>query len=399
MTTATTDQTGWPRQAPRWLRRSVIFILIALAGFQIATWGFGQLTGFLGLLFLAWLFSISIEPVVEWLHRYVPRRGMATGLVLLGLGLAVVGFVALFGTLLVTQLSQLVQSLPNTVSDAVDWVNRTFGTDLRPRDINDALQLTPKRIQEYGGQLTSGLFGLLSQLVGWIFQALTILLFAFYMSAQQPALRATVSSWFPPRHQRVISTVWKIAVEKAGGYVVSRFVLAALSAFFIGVVLLLLGVPYWLPLAIWTGLVSQFVPTIGTYLAIALPALVAVAKDPLDAVWVVAYATAYQQVENYLFAPRVTARTVSIHPAVAFGSVIAGAALFGPIGALVSIPVVAAIQAVIETYGRRYELAIGDDDTTPLGTRPVEGTSPKQAADGDPAQVDDRGNAPTDRER
>ena len=58
-----------------------------------------------------------------------------------------------------------------------------------------------------------------------------------------------------------------------------------------------------------------------------------------------------------MFAPRITARTVSIHPAVAFGAVIVGAALFGPMGALVSIPVVAAIQAVAETYGRRYELA------------------------------------------
>jgi predicted PurR-regulated permease PerM len=70
---------------------------------------------------------------------------------------------------------------------------------------------------------------------------------------------------------------------------------------------------------------------------------------------VVLFGTLYQQVENYFFAPHITARTLSIHPAVAFGSVIAGAALFGPLGALVAIPVVAAVQAVIETYGHRYE--------------------------------------------
>ena len=61
--------------------------------------------------------------------------------------------------------------------------------------------------------------------------ALTLMLFTFYMSAQGPQLRRTVSSWFPPRQQRVISTVWEIAVEKTGGYVVSSLLLASLSAF------------------------------------------------------------------------------------------------------------------------------------------------------------------------
>jgi predicted PurR-regulated permease PerM len=139
-------------------------------------------------------------------------------------------------------------------------------------------------------------------------------------------------------------------------------VLAVIAAVVTGVTLLLLDVPFWLPLAIWTGIVSQFIPTIGTYLAIALPAIVALAADPADALVVVIVGTVYQQVENYLLAPKVTARTVSIHPAVAFGAVIVGAALFGPLGALVSIPVVAAIEAVIDTYGHRYELVEAPDD-------------------------------------
>jgi predicted PurR-regulated permease PerM len=198
--------------------------------------------------------------------------------------------------------------------------------------------------------------GVVTSVLGVVFQFFTFLLFGYYMSAQGPALRDTVSRRFPPRQQRVIATVWQIAVEKTGGYVLSRLVLAVIAAVVTGVALLVLGVPFWLPLAIWTGVVSQFIPTIGTYLAIALPAIVALAGDPLDALWVVIVGTVYQQVENYLLAPRVTARTVSIHPAVAFGAVIAGAALFGPLGALVSIPVVAAIEAVIDTYGHRYEL-------------------------------------------
>ncbi|MGY1625049.1 AI-2E family transporter [Geodermatophilus sp. SYSU D00965] len=355
------DEAGWFRQAPPWLRRGVVFALVAVAVFQVAVWAFASLRGFLGLLFLAWLFSISVEPVVERLTGAGLRRGAATGLVLFAVTALAVGFLAVFGTLLVDQLIELLRALPGVVEEVVLWVNRSFDSSFRPSDIVDSLDLTPARVQGILSDLTPGVVGILTALVGLLFQGLTFLLFAYYMSAQGPALRATVSRWFPPRHQRVISTVWAIAAQKTGGYVVSRFLLAFISAFCTGILLWVLGVPFWLPLALWTGVVSQFIPTIGTYLAIGVPALIALAGQPLDAVWVVVFGAVYQQVENYLLGPRITARTVDIHPAVVFGSVIVGAALFGPMGALVSIPVVAAVQAVVETYGRRYELVPAEE--------------------------------------
>jgi predicted PurR-regulated permease PerM len=348
------------RRLPPWFRRAVVFVLLAVAVYQAAVWALLSLRGFLGLLFLAWLFAISIEPLVERLTRLGLRRGAATGVVLLGLVLLASGFLAVFGALLVDQLAQLVASFPDVVRDVVANANRRFGTDLAPDQIVDALNLSPDRLQELAGQLAPGVVGVLTSVLGVVFQFFTFLLFGYYMSAQGPALRDTVSRWFPPRQQRVIATVWRIATEKTGGYVLSRLVLAVVAGVVTGLTLLILGVPFWLPLAIWTGIVSQFIPTIGTYLAIALPALVALAEDPLDALWVVVVGAVYQQVENYLLAPRVTARTVSIHPAVAFGAVIVGAALFGAMGALVAIPVVAAIEAVIQTYGHRYELVDGD---------------------------------------
>jgi predicted PurR-regulated permease PerM len=364
------------RRLPPWFRRAVVFVLVAVAVFQAAIWAFLNLRGFLGLLFLAWLFAISIEPVVGRLTRLGLRRGAATGIVLLGLVLLAAGFVAVFGALLVDQLGELVSSLPDVVRTVVDNANQRFGTDLEPGAIVEALNLSPDRLQDLAGTLAPGLIGVVTSVVGVVFQFFTFLLFGYYMSAQGPALRDAVSRRFPPRQQRVIATVWRIAVEKTGAYVLSRFVLAVIAAFVTGVTLLVLDVPFWLPLAIWTGVVSQFIPTIGTYLAIALPALVALADDPVDALWVVIVGTVYQQIENYLVAPRVTARTVSIHPAVAFGAVIVGAALFGPLGALVSIPVVAAVEAVIDTYGHRYELVeAADDEPTPADDE--SGVSPR----------------------
>ncbi len=377
---APTDAARWPRQEPPWLRRGVLLVLAAVAGYQLALWLFGHLRGFLGLLFLAWLFAVGIEPIVEALVRRGMRRGAATGLVMIGLVVAAVGFLVVFGALLVDQLSQLVTVLPDAVVDVVRWVNRTFDTDFRAADVVDSLNLTSERVQGLVQDLAPGLVGILSSLVGLLFQLLAFLLFAYYISAEGPRVRAIVSTWFPPRHQRVVATVWEIAVDKTGGYLLSRLVLAVVNAAATGVLLWAIGVPFWLPLAIWTGIVSQFIPTVGTYLAIALPALIALSDQPVDALWVVLFGTLYQQVENYLLAPRITALTVDVHPAVAFGAVIAGAALFGPMGALVAIPVVAAVQAVLETYAHGYELveeeaAAGDDAEPPAGEPPPDAAS------------------------
>ncbi|AQA26204.1 hypothetical protein BTZ20_2677 [Rhodococcus sp. MTM3W5.2] len=362
----TDDSEANARQAPepvadagtapyrRWLRTAILYVLLAVAGYQVLGWLLHNLRGFLGMLFLAWLFSVTIEPVVDWFERRGWRRGAGTGLVLVSLLLFAIGFLAVFGALLAEQLAQLLTALPGAVSRVTEWANRTFDTNFSTGD--DLLKLTPDTIRELAQRFTPGVLGVVSSLLGVVFQAMTLLLFVFYMSAEGPALRRTISSWFPARQQQVISTVWEISVDKAGGYVVSRLILAAVSTVATGIFLMAIGVPYWLPLAIWTGVVSQFIPTLGTYLAIALPAIIAAAAQPMDGVWVVVFGTAYQQVENYLLHPRITSKTVSIHPAVAFGSVIVGASLFGAIGALVSVPVVAVIQSLVETYGRRYEL-------------------------------------------
>jgi predicted PurR-regulated permease PerM len=112
-------------------------------------------------------------------------------------------------------------------------------------------------------------------------------------------------------------------------------------------------------LAVWVGLVSQFIPTIGTYLAGALPMLIAFTVNPWYALWVLIFVLVYQQFENYVLQPKLTAKSVDIHPAVAFGSVIAGTALLGAVGALIAIPAVATLQAFLGAYVKRY--AVTDD--------------------------------------
>jgi predicted PurR-regulated permease PerM len=115
--------------------------------------------------------------------------------------------------------------------------------------------------------------------------------------------------------------------------------------------------PSWLALGIWTGLVAQFVPTIGTYIAIVLPVLVGLLSgNPWIGVMALIWAVIYQQVENLTLEPRISARAVNVNPAVAFASVMLGAALFGVAGALLAIPVTAMVISLIDSRRLRYEV-------------------------------------------
>ena len=98
------------------------------------------------------------------------------------------------------------------------------------------------------------------------------------------------------------------------------------------------------------------VPVIGTYIGGALPLLIALLNDPPHAIWVIVFLVIYQQLENYLLAPRISAATMAIHPAVAFGAAIAGASIIGPIGALLALPAAAIIQAFVSSYLERHEV-------------------------------------------
>ena len=188
-----------------------------------------------------------------------------------------------------------------------------------------------------------------------VFQLFTIGLFTFYLVADGPRFRRSICSVLPQERQRVVLDLWELAISKTGGYIYSRLLLATISAIASWIGFSLIGVPSPLALAVWLGVVSQFVPVIGTYIGGALPLLITLLDNPPASIGVLIFLLVYQQVENYLLAPRVTARTMAIHPAVAFGSAIAGGSIIGPVGALLALPAAAIIQAFVSSYLERHE--------------------------------------------
>lgn len=192
--------------------------------------------------------------------------------------------------------------------------------------------------------------------LGLLVQGLSVMLFTFYLVADGPKLRRVICSRLNPVRQRSVLSTWELAIEKTGGYLYSRALLAGISGFFHWVVLQALGTKAPVAMALWVGVISQFLPVVGTYLAGALPVLITFVDSPPRALAVLVFVVVYQQLENYLFLPRITARTMNLHPAVAFGSAIGGAAVLGAVGAVLAIPAAAMIQALVSQTGERHEI-------------------------------------------
>ncbi|WP_338687171.1 AI-2E family transporter [Streptomyces acidiscabies] len=340
---------------PRWLPRAMVLALALIGLFQLGTWAFHQLLGLLLNILIAFFLALAVEPAVSWMASYGMRRGLATFLVFLGLLIAVAGFITLLGSMLAGQIVKMVDGFPQYLDSVIHWINTSFHTELKRVDIQEGL-LHSEWLKKYAQNSAAGVLDVSAQVLGGLFQLLTIALFSFYFAADGPRLRRGLCSVLPPAKQAEVLRAWEIAVDKTGGYLYSRGLMALISGIAHYILLQVLEIPYAPVLGLWVGVVSQFIPTLGTYLAGALPMLIAFTVDPWYALWVLVFVVVYQQFENYMLQPKLTSRTVDIHPAVAFGSVIAGTALLGAVGALISIPAVATLQAFLGAYVKRYDV-------------------------------------------
>jgi len=316
------------------------------------------------IILMAWFASIAMEPAVSRLARHM-RRGFATAIVMLSIALFLIIFGAAFGNLLIRQIAELIEALPGLLDSAIAWINQQTNSNYEVADLWNQLNITPAQSALYATEVLSGIIGIIGSLAISFFGLFTFGLFTFYLSADAPRFRRYISSLFAPKYQSRATQVWDITALKTGNYVAARIILATINGSTSAFVFWLIGMPSWLALGIWTGLVAQFVPTIGTYIAIALPVLVGLLSDnPWVGVLALIWALIYQQVENLTLEPRISARAVDVHPAVAFASVMLGAALFGVAGALLAIPVAAMIMSLVDIWQLRYEVIDVDQDKT-----------------------------------
>ena len=349
---------------PRWVPRAILLFWVGVVVLWILYRLFESLSGFIVTLLISFFFSFALEPAVNWLERQGFRRGFGT-VIMFSLALAlIVGFGWIVGSVLAEQLTGLVDDAPLFIDEAEAWLQRNVDETITLDRARDQL-LSDNGLGDQLSGIADNVVSVGSTLVGVVFDAFTIALFTYYLTADGPRLRRTICTRLKPERQRRVLGVWDLAIQKTGGYILSRTVLAFLSSLCTWIAFSIIGVPFPLALAVWVGVVSQFVPVVGVYIAGSLPILLTLLESPTSALWAFIFLLGYQQIENYLLAPRIDARTLKIHPAVSFGSVLAGASVLGPVGALLALPAAATAQGIISATGERY--AIEEGPLTRLG--------------------------------
>jgi predicted PurR-regulated permease PerM len=335
--------------------RRLVFVLVAAAIIVLLiVLLFDNLREFFEIILLSLFLSFAIEPGVNWLARHGWRRGLATGVIFVAVAVSLTLIFLLVVPALIHELEALLDQLPQLLSGLLDHLNSWLGTHFSQKDLAATLQQYRLDLAQYLASLADNVLGVAGGLVSALFKWSTIAFFTFYLVADAPRLRRAVCSRLRPERQREVTFIWETAIQQTGGYFYSRLLLAIVNGSLTYLVLRLLQVPFASALAVFVGFVAAFIPTVGTYIAGAVPVFIALLTDPLDAVWLVVWFVIYQQLENIWLSPRLTSKTMSLHPAIAFGAAFIGGAIGGIVAAFLALPAAGVIQAALQTYMQQY---------------------------------------------
>ena len=344
-------------QPPPWVKPTIVWTIALVVGVAAALTLLGILQQVVLWILLALFFSFALEPAVNRLARRGWRRGSATGLLLALTFVLLMGVGLIFVVTIVRGAAVLVSSIPEWSQTVSRWLSDTFGVDTSTKGISEGATSAASALNDAGAEPLQVLLGFSMSLIGGIFAMFTVGMFIFYMVAEGPKFKRAVLSFFPRQRQEELVSIWEAAIDKTGGYFYSKLLLTVINGGLFFVVLLILGVPSAAALATFQGVVAEFIPIVGTYIAAVVPLFVAflTVGNPETLILLI-YVLIYQQVENYLLAPRLQSRTMQMHPAVAFGAALAGGAIGGLLWAFLAIPFAATIQASASLWIEHHEV-------------------------------------------
>jgi predicted PurR-regulated permease PerM len=297
------------------------------------------------LLLISGFLAIGLNPAVEALERHGLRRGRAVGIVLIGVLLFFVGFGFAVVPPIVDQVGQLVDKAPDYIRQLQD--NRQISDlDSRYHFLTKAKDYL-NHPENAGTKVFGGVLGVGKVVFSAFFSTLTVLILTLYFLSNLPSIKANFYRTVPRSRRARVGLLTDEILERVGGYVAGALVIALCAGVTTFILLMILGVPYPVALAMLVA-ITDLIPLIGATVGAAIVVLVAMFVSVQVGVIAAIYYVAYQQVENYVLYPRVMKRSVDVSPAATVVAVLIGGSLLGVLGALLAIPIAAAVQLVLQ---------------------------------------------------
>ena len=327
-------------------KRSPFFVGMSAAAGVAVTYGLVELVirarAVLVLIGLALFIAAGLEPAVSWLTRHrFPRWAAVTTILLIAVGVFA-GFLAAAIPPLTTQATALANQLPHYLHTLQDH-NSSLGRLNTRFHIQQRLS---KLLSTKGTALVGGVLGAGALVLSAATSVLAVAVLVVYFLAAMPRIRLFVYRLAPQSRRARVILIGDEIFTKVGGFVLGNFLTSVIAGLGTYVWLLIFGVPYAILLALLVALLD-LIPVVGSTAGGAIVSLVALTVSLPVAIATLGFYIAYRLAEDYLIVPRILGRTVQVPAVVTVVALLVGGALMGIIGALVAIPVAAALRLLL----------------------------------------------------
>lgn len=352
--------------------RVILRTVLVIVGVVLALYLIYRVRKPLSWIFIAGFLAIALAGPINFLGRFM-RKGFAVALVYVLLILIPVVIAALLVPPIVEQVNLLIQNVPQYAADLSDFVQRNERLRSLEENYNITaeLQKQASTLPARAGDAASILSNIGLGVVNSVFAGVTILILSVFMVGSGRTWLDWLARRQGPEHGEWMDRLFNRIGRAVGNYVAGALGQALIAGVLAWIVLLILGVPYAGSLAVIIFLLD-LVPLVGATLGAIIVGIITLFNDfPRDTIAWIIWSVVYQQVENSVIQPRIQARALEVHPFVVLVSVLFGSTLFGIVGALIAIPVAAAIQISITEYNRFRQQTLADSIVVPPTSRPA----------------------------
>jgi predicted PurR-regulated permease PerM len=295
------------------------------------------------LLLISFFLAAGLNPAVEFFIRKGISRGRAVGIVLAVVLLGFIGFLFAIVPPIADQTGSLIDNAPHYLDDLnknsrVRELDQRFHVVTKAKDFFSSPDLATNAV--------GGVLGVGKVVFGAVFSAITVLTLTLYFMSSFPKMKESAHRAIPRTRRARVGLLTDDIIDRIGGYVAGALTIAAVAGVTSFILLFSLGVPYPVTLALIVML-TDLIPVIGATIGAVIVTGIAFTDSVHVGIAVGVFYLIYQQVENYLLYPRIMKRSVDVSPAVTIIAVLVGASLMGIVGALLAIPIAAAIQLIM----------------------------------------------------
>ncbi len=331
----------------------------------VLLWLLDRLFSLMLLMLIALLFTAAIHPWVVRLQNRGMGRGRAVAVVMIAINIVLIILGSIILSPLITEGQEFIAALP----DQVDRLEGLFGNNPQ---VFQRLQEAAANAGSSSEAVSGGAMQVGMSVVNLIADGLVVLVFTIYFLLDGNRIYRWTVRYFPQRYRRKIDRTIPEVSRVVSGYAAGQLVISGLFGTFAFVVLASLGVPQPLFLAIVAALGST-IPIVGVT-AVTIPTvLIALTVSPTTALIVLGAYLLYQQVENYVFVPRVYKTTLNISSFAVLLAVLIGTAMLGIVGALMALPIAAAIPVIEDIWleDHPWRANLPADDSPDFEAKPL----------------------------